>query len=459
MQTKIKIALLAGGLAAPLFTWMYFQFKPVSNNMPLIETAGIAPPLKSVDIPMDKYLFSNDSAIEISRTTGTRLKIKPGSFHRKDGKPLNGPVELQVREFHNAMDILRAGITMTVDPAKGEFLQSAGMIEMRAYNQGQELELSEKKEIEVGLAGFRKPEDCRLYYLKEDRQWAVEDSFQTGTNAAKAEKLKKLSVIPDKPEPIDSTRTDGRVVYFEGDFVETPKLRTLADRGWKLVDETYRPDIDKIIRISWDDVNITQVNKRKNIFEIVLTRRVKIADESEILKSERFLATPVFTGINNDEAFFQFQMKKYRKEQEKYEALMAERKAEAERLAQQAEMLNTFKANKMGVYNIDKLWKCNPEEILPVTFDFSYTLGQSADRITLYAIYEEDNSVITYGLQKEMTPVWMPEGKPIKLLAVLPDNKLAVVDYEAVKNAIAGQKEKLILKSKKYPAAEFFKKT
>jgi hypothetical protein len=457
MQTKIKIILLTAGLAVPLFTWMYFQFKTAPATMLPVETVGVAPRIKSADIPMDKYLFSNDSTVDISRTTGTWLKIKAGSFTRKDGQPLSGPVELQVREFHSAMDILRAGITMTVDPAKGEFLQSAGMIEMRAYNQGQELELAANKNIEVGLAGFQSPENCRLYYLKNDRQWSVEDSFQAGTNTAKAETLKKLAVVPQKPAEMDSTLQKDRVFYFQGDFVEMPKLRTLADRGWKLTDESYRPDIDKIIRISWDDVNITPEKNKKNVYEFVLTRTMRGVDGSEILKSERFMATPVFTDINNDEALFEFQMKKYRKAQKEYAALLAARKAEADRLAQQAELVNIFKANKLGIFNIDRLWKCNPEEVMPMTFDFSVMLKNRHGNITLYAVYEEDNSVITYNLQNGKTPVWIPEGKNMRLIAILPENKVAVVEYEEIKSAIV--MNDLFLISKKYTAAEFFKKT
>jgi len=136
MQSKIVIALLIGGLAAPLFTWMYFRSTIAPTQLPHVKTAGIAPPLKSVDIPMDNYRFSNDSAFEIARPTGTRIKFKPRTFYRKDGKPLNGPVDFQVREFHSAMDILRAGITMAVDAENGEYLQSGGMIEMRAFNEG-----------------------------------------------------------------------------------------------------------------------------------------------------------------------------------------------------------------------------------------------------------------------------------------------------------------------------------
>lgn len=452
MQSKIVIALLIGGLAAPLFTWMYFRSTIAPTQLPHVKTAGIAPPLKSVDIPMDNYRFSNDSAFEIARPTGTRIKFKPRTFYRKDGKPLNGPVEFQVREFHSAMDILRAGITMAVDAENGEYLQSGGMIEMRAFNEGQALEVADQKSLEVSLAGFRKPEQCRLYFLKNDKEWAVTDTFENGANTVKAETLKKLSVLPAKPGRDDSSQSDDHIFYFEGDFRENPKLTILADRGWSLLDETYRPELSRIIRISWDDVTVTPVNKRKNIYEVVLTRKMYIGSGNEVLKSERFLATPVISARGNDQAFFDFQMKQY-------EQLLEDIKKEEERVRQEADLVNVFRADKLGVYNIDRIWKCDPKEIVPVTFDFTMDLDPAVNKTIVYGIYEEDNSVIPFSLGGQKTQTIIPEGKRMRFVAVLPGEKIAVVDYEAIKNANAGKMKKLFLKSKKYPAEEFLKKT
>jgi hypothetical protein len=94
-----------------------------------------------------------------------------------------------------------------------------------------------------------------------------------------------------------------------------------------------------------------------------------------------------------------------------------------------------------------------------VTFDFSNKTNKMINKTKVYALYEDDNSVMAYSMQQETLMVWMPEGRRMKFIAVLPDNQVAVVDYEAIKKATAEERDKLFLKSNNYAAAEFFRKT
>lgn len=451
MNKTIKRVLLSIALAIPLITWIYLRMIASQENKIPVKTFGIAPPVKEADIPSESYFFSNDSSVKITRNTGTTLRIQPGSFVREDGKPLKGVIEMRVREFHSASDILRAGINMSVNPAADSYLQSAGMIEIRAFNEGNPLEVAANKDIEVGLAGYRSSENYRLYYFDDDREWGVTDTFAAQPNSDKIESLTSLSIVPPKPIPGDSAEKEDRIFYFDGDRKQNPKIAAIASRGWRILDEYYNEKRKENSRINWDDVSITPVKGMKDQFEIVLRCKIYASYDDTIIKTDRFRATPVLSDDKGDQAAFERQLKKYNE-------LLAKMEEEKRRVEQQADMLNTFKINKLGVYNIDRLFRYEPQELLPVTFDFLNEVDSLMSQPVVYGVYEDDQSVIPYPLTKN-TRVYLPKGKRTKFICVLNANQLAVVEYDAIKNVHDGPVANLFLKSIRHPAVAYLKKS
>ena len=460
MPINRKTALITAAMAVPLFTWMFFVYRPEPRTAVIPEE--IAPPLRETDIPADHYSLNNDSAAVISRPTGTRIRINPRTFVREDGLPVKGPVDFQVREFHSAEDILRSGIPMTVSRDKMEILQSSGMIELRAFNEGRKLQVADGKSMQVELAGYRKADDCRLYYLQNDNTWTVPDSFTRARNSAKEERLKALVLPPADSATKEPNASGDRIFYLLTSFDHSPELISAARKAWRIDESSYRPDLMKEIRMNWDDVTITLENKRKNLYRMLFTRKFDSWDtDKQMIKSVVVLATPVENPGKADQAFFDEQSRSFalaEKRREEARALaikkMEEEKARAER---EADLLNVFAANKLGIYNIDRLHQCDPNEIIPISFDFEKELGQQLVSVTVYGIYEEENSVMRYSLGN-LDKVYIPRGKNMKFMAVMPNGNLAVADQEAIGRRFLGTDNIHRISTRKYSRDQFFKK-
>jgi hypothetical protein len=452
MNNKIKISLLSTALLTPFFAWMYFQREANPTKRPIAISQSISAPVATADIPMDNYFFDADSLKQIVRPTGTRIIVQPGTFKRKDGTDVHGPVELKVREFHSAHDILRAGIPMAVNTEKGEYLQSAGMIEMRAYEKGEALEVNQGKGIGVDLAGFKPSDGYQLYYLKNDNQWVTEDSFKRNGNAGKIEIQEKIQKYPNKEAFADSLEAIGTYFSIAGNAFYSPQLEALATRRWKLLNDRKHPDIEKAMRVDWDAVQLEVKDKRRQIYELTFSKTQYSMDmDKDVFKSITIQASPVFDaeGEESDRAFFEAQMKEY-------ERVLAKLKEEEERLKDQADLLNSFVANNLGVYNIDRLYRCDDLYTIPVSFDFENTVDRKFNNISLYAVYEDDNSVIKYD-QRDWKSVSFSANKKMRLIVVLPDKMVAVVENQEIQKAIAKKEKEIFFVTRRYPADEYIR--
>ena len=69
------------------------------------------------------------------------------------------------------MDLLRSGIPMNMGDSANQWLQTAGMIELRAFANGEELQLAEGKELGVELAAKNPADRYSLYYFDQDKNW------------------------------------------------------------------------------------------------------------------------------------------------------------------------------------------------------------------------------------------------------------------------------------------------
>lgn len=458
MTSRYRILIFAISLLCPLLIWMYFhQSAEAGPGEGALQS--IKPFLKEADIPLDSYFFDDDSLVKIKRPTGTRICIQPGTFIRKDGEPIEGRVELKVREFHTAADLLRAGIPMTVNSGSDELLQSAGMIEMRAYSEGEELEIKDGKSAEVALAGYRSSENYDLYYLNNDSEWITLDNFTEKKNPSMDEFRKNLKPLPPKPMNIDTTEKGDFIFDIAGDFTQAGYLKDLSNRRWKLCKEFEHPDIERAMRINWDRVDVSLKDKERNIYEMRFSNPESFAepDSNSLYQVVSFRCTPVIDESNAraDNSLFESQMQAYRQTVKRMEE---ERIKEENRIAAEAGMNNYFRANKMGIYNIDCLMKSDELLYTSVNFDFEKSFNPAKEKLELCVVYLSNNSVVKF-YPGQWNSVPFTPGKDMMLLALLPNREVAVVDNEQIQEALKKGKGKMSFTTQNYPAKEFFKRS
>ena len=115
------------------------------------KASGIQPLHASVDIPCISFDIDASRDTIIYTGTGTSLTFLAGTLVKKNGVPVVGKVQVKIREFHDAVSILRSGIPMRLQSDRNAFLQSSGMLEIRAFQNGDELEIGSGKFINTEL--------------------------------------------------------------------------------------------------------------------------------------------------------------------------------------------------------------------------------------------------------------------------------------------------------------------
>ena len=112
---------------------------------------GVNPQFGDNNLGKEIY-FNADEGCEFHASNGTHLKIPPNVFSYVDGRLVSGTVMLKFKEFHDAKSILISGIPMQLNENRNDYMQSAGMMDIRAYAGSQELKLLRDKSIGVSLA-------------------------------------------------------------------------------------------------------------------------------------------------------------------------------------------------------------------------------------------------------------------------------------------------------------------
>ncbi|MBU3713643.1 MAG: hypothetical protein FGM46_01700 [Ferruginibacter sp.] len=426
----------------------FYQCK--SNKPTIAYQQKVEAPFAKHDIPFQEYTFDHDKGIKIERGTGTMIKIEGGSFEKKDGTSVTGSISLKVREFHDPTEIFQSGIPMSQDSLRNNFLQSAGMIELRAFSNGEELNLKNNKSVDVELAGFKPSEGYQLYYLESNKNWIVTDKFMSGENNRKKSKLDKILSFLSKPFKKKEAPEEVIFTLF-GNVEEAPYLQNLKSQKWKVSGKNITPEVMEAIRINWDEVKVVALDKKKKRYQLQFTKSVSIDYEKSIIKKISVEASPVLDE-NNANAQDEFE-----KELKNYEATLQKMEEEKKRVMLEADMVNSFKINKMGIWNVDKLMSAEGVTEVAVSFDFEKDIDPILNNITLFAIYIDDNSVIKY-MPGDWKKVKFQTNKRMKLVAVLPNNTIACVEANVIDAKLKSAENKCHFSTVKSDAGSFFKK-
>jgi hypothetical protein len=276
---------------------------------------------------------------------GSRLTVPPNAFVDAQGRPVRGEVTLKYREFHDFIDIFKAGIPMAYDSAGVHYtLESAGMLELHATQQAQYLALAQGKSIAVELvsnigypASAGGPPSYNIYRLDEDRRsWVYEhpdnmdlvgepfweqpstgETSEADHNAkmeAIAEKerqalrnIEEAQPLPAAPAAPRRAQPDDVVFDFDMDLADFPELDNFKGIMWKVLDKAqFSPSI---AATTWEDAKLGRLANGE--FEMTL----RAGGTSKTLR-----VAPVLSGSNYQKA-----LEKFNQEMAHYDALRTQR--------------------------------------------------------------------------------------------------------------------------------------
>ncbi len=272
--------------------------------------AFISPPLEKVKIAPSQYSVNADVGTIITYKTGSVIKIPPKAFVDKGGNPVYGKVDIAYRELSDPVDFFISGIPMNYDSAGVRYtFESAGMIEIRASQQGKEVNLNPQSQLAIALASHQPGKQFNLYQLDtEKKQWiyrgqeradifaaAVEENKESGTDASancdgendpdkiatlasqspalqaadsKIEniqfEIKKSQMIVNrlkasKPfEPKEETKGHHRFNVNVSNLNEFPEFAIYKDIMFQAGEENKGLDKNKVYTIDWDDARLSK---------------------------------------------------------------------------------------------------------------------------------------------------------------------------------------------------------
>ncbi len=320
----------------------------------------VAPPLKGIDVAFSSYKVSASRGGVITHPTGSKLIIPSNAFVDANGNRVSGNVDIRYREFRDQADIFLAGVPLQYDSGGVTYtFESAGMMEVAAFVNGQVVYLDKNKPVEVQYASSNPGAQFNLYrfdetignwtYLGKDEIRPVQEEALTPEqkeeliNTAK-ETIAQLetgqqqavvaavNAIPVPEQPVQPKRADKSKHRFTVDFSvrEFPEMATYSNVLFE-VDES-RGKFDRgNYDVMWESMQLSKGDQKER-YVLTLKKGMKVV---------KLDVYPVFEGKNYESAVAAANEKFAAYES----ALDARKKAEAATRERYADMLN-----KQGLY-------------------------------------------------------------------------------------------------------------
>ncbi len=404
----------------------------------------INPPIKGLNVEYTSYKLIAEKGAELSYKTGSKIKIPKNAFADGNGNILKGEIELRYREFHDAADFFVSGIPMTYDSAGVKYqFESAGMIEVLAYQNGKQVNMAPKKEIAFEMASQQKGTQYNFYKLDtvannwsclgKDKVLAVKPVDPIRESAPAVEELPEYKTLETKkveaekekvvqvaqlPKPIAEPKKPEQIKKGKYTFdldvnpKEFPELSIYKGVLFEVGSEstTFNESMYKTI---WDEAIVKEGTKAGENYKLTLKKGEKKYD---------LIVYPVFEGKNYETAMKNFQEKfsKYqvtldkrvadeKRIEEAYQAKVTEFKRQQEQIKKEnaekmaglfktmettEKVMRAFTVSSFGVYN------CDCPSAYPKGILCSATIkNEQKQNLMCYDVYlvdDQKNALFTY---------------------------------------------------------------
>lgn len=394
--------------------------KNQAMNMPSgtegIETSVLAvrPPITGLDVPFQSYSVSTSDGMTIETATGTTIVIPAKAFVDKDGQPIAGDVDIKFREFHNARDIIASGIPMH-NPETGEYMETAGMFELKGEQQGSEIFVKGDKDIQVNLASFNEGDHFNFYTLgAKDCRWEDKGTGKAKPNLKKEARLAKLDAeLPPAPvRPRKHANVENFVFDLDVNYSMFPELKTFKGVVWEYAGQGENPEKnDWIFSSDWDKIYLEK--SATGYFELILSNKDK---------KFKTLVRPVLSDENYEEALAAFSETKMKA----YNKVKKAQKEERDRLFAQASLVRSFTISGFGIHNWD-IWHQSGRTrcIAKPKLDLMANVDADFNTISYFLVTRERRAVVRYSTAT-LAKFSFDPSHDNALLAILPEGKVAI---------------------------------
>ncbi len=460
----------------------------------------VEPPLETVQPEYATHSVDARQGGTYAFSGGSRLVIPSKAFMDDRGRLIEGDVDIHYREMHDYVDFFVAGIPMVYDSAGARFfLESAGMVEIFAVQDGERLRLAPGKAIEVELVSeIVLPPDVdaapafRVYQLDTlNRTWTYRPveheqvleapsvdpndplywaktalleeltAIEAGAEAQRRQIRQSLArpVAPVKPQPLSSDQPSLELDFLDGVEIEGQDRRFYEGTIWQISPNS--PDFDPdVLSEVWADFQFRPVNNVE--YELTLLRGEE---------QEKILVTPVLSGDD-----YQRARQAYEEAYARYEAQLAEYEAAINRRLDSLQtttdaailtareqfesqvktlqdegqfvetgirrrIVNRFLASSLGIWSCDRLLPVGGETFRATFVDQH---GKEYRSHTAYLATKGHNTVFRF-FTGESGALQIDLDAESLLWVVTEDNKIALLRPRRLREDLSGRKEAPLL--------------
>ncbi len=271
----------------------------------------VNPPLPTADVPFTNYTVDATKGDTLLYPSGSIVLFPPNSFVDKNGKLIEGNVQVKYREFSHPIDYFLSGIPMGYDSAGTHYnFESAGMCDIQAFKDGQPVFVNKNAKPEINIETENKDLAQNLYYLDTaSKQW-VNKGKSTILTVGKKEVTVKQPDVASIPEPVKPSRVidDLPIIKVTIDPESFKELLVYDNLQFQLDkdEQRFKPE-DSYIR--WDDIKL---QKGKN-YGLYIIRFSKSYAGYE--KTVEYKVKPVLNDKDYAKAMLEYdkQMREYEK--------------------------------------------------------------------------------------------------------------------------------------------------
>lgn len=455
-------------------------------------------PLQEISATYQQQLVQANEGGIYEFPSGSRLIVPSAAFMNDRGQLVQGEVQISYREILDFQSIFLAGINMYYDSAGQKYLlESAGMVEVIAEQNGERLTLAPGKSVQVELVSEIRLNDplhpnlpnFKVYQLLEsERSWryqtnnqmellgdllldANDPAFQLKNElvqqlkSVRTERDKRRQALeatlpklvkPLKPERAHADRptleldfTDGSVQVDGEAETELEQLQHMYQGViWQVAENS--PSVDsRAFSVAWESMSIKPLNNRD--YELVL-----IHPNNQV----KLIVNPVLLGADYQKA-----LQRYQEALNRYETALAERESalsaqysaiDEEAKAQETALLenyqqamegyaataaafnrrivNRFEASALGI------WLCAYPKPLSQMSDRQVTFrdqfGNVYNNQFAYLASSDENTLKKY-YTGDVEGLDIDQDAEQLLWLVTPDGKIALANTPALQKAAA----------------------
>ncbi|MEN0004416.1 MAG: hypothetical protein AAF798_09740 [Bacteroidota bacterium] len=451
--------------------------------------AFVNPPLEQIKPTFASYSVNTNQGGVYEYETGSRLVVPAEAFMDDYGKLIEGEVAIHYREMHDYVDFFLSGIPMSYDSAGVRYnLESAGMVEIFAEQNGQRVRMAPGKSIDVELVAtinvpnLNIPPKYNIYKLDtEARNWEYQDidriqlldetvlEESDPLYEAKQTYLSTLAQIEQRIEEALGTQEmtaepeaprapqayDKNYPTLELDFLESvlqgnqqallQLKEQYGDVIWQIAPSSPAYD-ERAFEVVWQSASLEPLQNDE--FKLTLMH-----EDTQVPLHVR----PVLMGAEYEQAMalHQDQLAAYEKELAAWNARLAEQRTaleatmQAERKAAketydaaiasinnqtadarfQRKIVNRFQAKSFGIWNCDRPIAPDYQE---VEATFSDNTGKAFNQKTGYLVDKKKNTIFRF-LATDGATVPFDANSENMLWVVTDDNQIAIYKPEAFK--------------------------